>query len=144
MSYTLRDATDADKTWLEELRRAAYRELFDMTCGGWDEQRHQRHFTASWNRGRISIVEKGHDAIGMVQVVSSVDAVEIKEIQIHPQFQGQGYGRRIIRDIVNRARGEDVILSLGLKNEGAYRLYKRLGFQETARTETHIYMKRVS
>jgi len=44
MLYSLRHATDADRAWLEELRRAAYKPLFDATWGDWDEDRHQRQF----------------------------------------------------------------------------------------------------
>jgi predicted GNAT family acetyltransferase len=32
------------------------------------------------------------------------------------------------------------LLLLGLKNEGAYRLYKSLGFRESGRSDTHIHM----
>jgi len=68
--------------------------------------------------------------------------IEIKEIQIRPPSQRQGYGGRILQDIIELAKtgGVDVMLSLGLKNEGAFRLYERLGFRETERSHTHIHM----
>ncbi|MFK7849247.1 MAG: GNAT family N-acetyltransferase [Rhodothermales bacterium] len=143
MKYTLRNATDTDRSWLEQLRRVVYRELFDTTWGGWDEQRHQRHFMASWSEGHISIIETEKGDVGMVQVIKRADLITINEIQINPQFQRQGYGSQVLRGITGSAetKGLDVVLSLGLKNEGAFRLYKRLGFRETERSDTHIHMK---
>ena len=37
--YELRAATPEDVPWLNDLRREAYRELFNLTWGAWDEQR---------------------------------------------------------------------------------------------------------
>lgn len=145
MEYTLRHASHTDETWLDELRRAAYKELFDATWGGWDEHRHQRHFSASLERGQISIIEIKHEPAGMLQVFEEADAVEIGEIQIHPRFQRRGIGRQILLDIIGKAHMLDkcVKLSLGLKNRQAYRLYRSLGFQELTRTDTHIHMSSI-
>jgi hypothetical protein len=43
MRYQLAKASAEDKPWLEQLRRAVYRDLFFETFGSWDEARHLRH-----------------------------------------------------------------------------------------------------
>lgn len=142
MVYTLRASTAKDRVWLEALRRDAYRDLFDQTWGGWDEERHQRHFSACWERGRIQVIETDTSPVGMLQLFETDDAIEIGEIQISPSCQGQGLGTRILRDIIERAQktSKNLTLSTGLKNTGAQNLYRKLGFEETKRTETHVHM----
>lgn len=138
-----RHATDADRAWLERLRRAVYAPLFDATWGGWDEARHQRHFAASWERGGIELVEVDGETIGMIQLRELDDGVEVSEIQILPEHQNQGLGTRLLAEVIERAReqGRDVVLRSGRKNSRAHALFARLGFQETERTETHVHMR---
>lgn len=143
MRYSVRPAKDSDRTWLDELRRAAYEELFNATWGSWDEDRHRRHFAASWERGNINVVEIDGHPIGMIQVLESEDRLEVVEIQIAPESQGTGVGTRLLTDLIARAKNEnrDVVLSTGLMNQGAARLFRRLGFEETGRSGTHIHFR---
>lgn len=142
MKFTLRPAHHADTVWLEDLRRLAYQELFTATWGGWDEARHKRHFAACLQRGNLSIITANGEAVGMIQMFEDDHDLEIGEIQLLPAFQNCGIGRQVLRNIISTAheQGKNVVLSLGLKNEGAYRLYISLGFQEIRRSETHIHM----
>lgn len=141
MHYSLRPAEDSDKAWLEELRRAAYRNLFHATWGGWDEGRHQRHFAESWRQGGIELVEIDGHPVGMIQLMESENQIDVGEIQICPEHQGTGIGTRLLVDVVDRARQQDkdVVLKTGLMNVGAARLFGRLGFEETERSDTHIH-----
>lgn len=143
MTCRLVPTIDADRPWLDELRRAVYHDLFLATWGGWDEDRHARHFQASWERGGIDAVEHEGVRVGMVQLSEHEDAIEIHEIQIHPSFQGRGLGSRLLNDILARVHAEQkkARLSTGLKNTRAVSLYHRLGFVEVETTETHIHME---
>jgi len=142
MSYRLVPALDRDEAWLERLRREAYQELFDATFGGWDEARHLRQFSACWKQGGISIVEVDGVPVGMIQLFERPDGVEVGEIQILPGHQNLGVGSRVLRDIIARSHGQrqTVLLSVGLKNDRAYRLYERLGFKKVASSDTHNHM----
>ena len=143
MAYRLVPTTAEDRPWLDELRRAVYLDLFVATWGGWDENRHSRHFNKCWERGAISAIELDGIRVGMVQLSDQVDAVEIREIQIHPSYQGQGIGTRVLQDTIAQAHAErkKVYLSTGLQNLRAVKLYRRLGFVEVAQTETHYHME---
>ncbi len=143
MEYSLRPSSKSDKDWLDQLRREAYRDLFDATWGGWDEDRHIQHFTNSWEAGSISIIVVNQVPVGMIQLLEADDEVEIAEIQILPDHQNRGLGARAIEDVIESAgkRYKRLSLHLGMKNVGAFRLYERLGFQEVRRSETHIFMK---
>lgn len=142
IEYSLRAATEDDKAWLEHLRRHVYRDLFDATWGGWDESRHLRHFAEFWALGDICLILLEGNPVGVVQVTETDDVIEVNEIQVLPELQNRGVGGRVLGDVIAQAaqRQKQVRLYLGLKNQGALRLYRRLGFVETARSDTHIFM----
>ena len=79
----------------------------------------------------------------MIQLHELEDCVEVGEIQVMPEYQNKGLGTRLLVEVIDRARqqGRDVILSTGLMNSGAHRLYERLGFEETERSDTHVHMR---
>jgi ribosomal protein S18 acetylase RimI-like enzyme len=138
----LRPAAPSDESWLEALRRAVYQELFVTTFGAWDEARHARQWAECWARGHISIVEFAGEPVGMIQLYERPDAVEVGEVQVLPRFQNRGIGSQLLRDTVARAhaRGERVLLAVARNNDGAYRLYLRLGFADVSQSETHNQM----
>jgi ribosomal protein S18 acetylase RimI-like enzyme len=142
MAYQLVPASKIDEAWLERLRRDVYQELFMATFGCWDEARHARQFSECLNRGGISIIESDGVHVGMIQLFDQPDAVEIGEIQIQPSHQNQGIGSRVLKDTIARVHEQrkKVILSVALKNDRAYRLYRRLGFQKVAENDTHNLM----
>ena len=143
MDYRLRPASEADKAWLDVLRREAYRDLFDATWGGWDETRYLDHFSKTWDAGHISVIVVEGCAVGMIQLLESAGEIEVAEIQVLPTWQGYGLGSRVLQDVIDSARehGNRVSLYLGLHNRGALRLYKRLGFQEQERSDSQIFME---
>jgi ribosomal protein S18 acetylase RimI-like enzyme len=142
MKYRLIDASAADEAWLDGLRRRAYADLFTATWDGWDEARHLRHFSQSMRDGQIAIIELDGTRVGMIQLRVDGGTLEIREIQIDPRHQGQGIGTSVLQDVISRASGEgqDVRLSVGLKNERAIRLYERLGFVSVGKSKTHRHM----
>ena len=145
MEYSLRSAEPIDQAWLEKLRREVYRELFNLTWGGWDEQRHQRHFSEFCKDGNIQVIEVHDTLVGVLQIFETEHALNMGEIQISPAYQGQGLGTQVLKDIIRSAKNtsKNVKLATGLKNAKALKLYKRLGFEETHRSETHIHMQYV-
>ena len=142
MKYILIAASPEDEAWLENLRRNAYQELFYATWGGWDEDRHTRHFAECIARGHIFIIEVDRSRVGMIQIFEDANALEVGEIQVQPAAQNHGVGTTVLKDVIARAHMDrkSVRLGVGLKNEKAYRLYERLGFQRVNRTETHNHM----
>ena len=142
--YTLTDASPADTTWLETLRRNVYQELFQLTWGGWDEARHQRHFAACLEQQGISIIHINQSPVGMLQLFEQEAELQIAEIQISPTQQNLGIGTQVLQDITARgdAANKDVRLRVGLQNLKACRLYERLGFVVENTSDTHYRMVR--
>ena len=143
MRYQLTPAGAHDQEWLEQLRRAVYRELFFATWGAWDEARHLRHCAECWERGEIFLIEVDGSRVGMIQLFEHTDTIEVGEIQIEPRHQNRGIGTRLLRDTVARAHAQrkTVALSTGLKNQRAFELYRRLGFRHVGQTDTHYLLE---
>jgi ribosomal protein S18 acetylase RimI-like enzyme len=80
--------------------------------------------------------------VGMIQLFDQPDAVEVGEIQLQSSYQKQGIGSGVLKDVIARVHEQHkkVLLSVALKNEGAYRLYQRLGFQKIGNNDTHNLM----
>ena len=135
--YRLTPTTPGDEAWLDALRRAAYRDLFDATWGGWDEERHRQHLAKSLGLGNIRAIEIDGARVGMLQVFEHADSVKISEIQVDPRHQGRGIGTQVILDVVARAhaQGKKVVLATGLTLPRALALYRRLGVVVVAETE---------
>jgi ribosomal protein S18 acetylase RimI-like enzyme len=142
MSYRMIAALPEDEAWLEDLRRSIYQDLFYATWGGWDEARHIRHFSECIARGHIFLIEVNGERVGMIQIFDETNAVQVGEIQVLSSHQNRGVGTAVLRDVIARAQesNKSVRLSVGLKNDKAYRLYRRLGFHTVERTETHHHM----
>lgn len=64
-------------------------------------------------------------------------------IDLLPRAQGQGYGRKMIEQLLGllqRDGAPGVHLGMSVKNEPAYGFYQKLGFQELIRDPESIYM----
>ena len=101
-----------------------------------------RHFSECISREHISIIELDGVRVGMIQIFDGPNTVEVGEIQVQPNNQNRGVGTAVLEDLIAHAHEnrKSVRLSVGLKNDRAYRLYQRLGFHQVASTETHHHM----
>jgi GNAT superfamily N-acetyltransferase len=134
-SIRLRPATPADSGFCYLLHRAALGDVVH-TLWGWDEtvqrQLHDESFDPS---ATDIIVVDGRDA-GMLILRQNSDGLYLARIELHPGWQGQGLGSRLIRDLHARAtaRGLPLLLDVLAVNTRAHQLYLRLGFHEVTRT----------
>jgi ribosomal protein S18 acetylase RimI-like enzyme len=70
------------------------------------------------------------------------EAVEVNHLQVRREWRGRGVGTALINDSETRAtdRGHRVVaLGVGVENEGAARLYRRLGYKATGVFDTFSY-----
>lgn len=57
----------------------------------------------------------------------------MEDVFVEPSFRGQGWGTKIIKEIIRLARRKGCYKLIGtsrFRNAGAQRLYRRLGFQK--------------
>jgi len=65
---------------------------------------------------------------------------EISGVCTHPDFQGRGLARRLMDKVIQRAmqRGETPCLHVMCHNEGAHRLYLKMGFRDYAVSVSNV------
>jgi ribosomal protein S18 acetylase RimI-like enzyme len=102
---------------------------------GWDEQRQRDYQARSFNPASLQIITAARGDIGMLDVEYRPGEIYISRIEIHPDYQGQGIGTRLISALADEAtaKGQDLVLDVLTVNHRAQALYQRLGFKEVAR-----------
>ncbi len=141
--YELRPAVQADGQFFYRVKRQVLREAVVSTFGAWDEERQREKFFANFvpSTCHVLMVE-GRDA-GMLAVDREADPIYVGGIYLLAEFQRQGLGAAIMREVMGEAaaRGRDVHLQVLLGNPLAKRFYERLGFQATERSDSHTQMR---
>jgi ribosomal protein S18 acetylase RimI-like enzyme len=139
MDVTTRPALASDTDFARQVHHEAYREVVERQYGPWDEERQDRYFQESWHAAVFAIVLCDNVPCGYLCVEDRPADLHVREIVILPGYQGQGIGSTLLRDVIERARQRDVPVRLGTHHVNrAANLYRRLGFREIGRTETHL------
>jgi len=79
------------------------------------------------------VIENAGDLVGHAVMSYAVGECHILNVCIHPEYQRQGLGRRVIERLLEVGQQNAVriaFLEVRLSNTGAYRLYEDLGFTE--------------
>jgi GNAT superfamily N-acetyltransferase len=142
MIVSQRQATETDHEFVRSVHHRAYRELVERQYGPWDEAEADRLFDAAWLSAAHEIVLCDSVACGYCRIERRAEEVFVHELVIDPDFQGRGIGTRIMESVFKDAAKEAVPVRLQtqLLNRAA-NLYRRLGFRERGRTDTHILME---
>lgn len=79
--------------------------------------------------GRMFVLEDDGVKAECVVVESSADTLEIKNIAVHPDYHGKGYGKALIDFIVQRYQGEYSTLQVGTgESPLTIPFYEKCGF----------------
>ena len=143
MNYQLRPAVPEDRDWIYACKAASVRPYVEPIWG-WDEAFQRRDFDGDFGSiGQFSVIEAAGQPIGFLQVLEEKDCVEVAELHLVSDCRGQGIGSSILRRLLNQCRNQGRTLRLGCfkENHRAKALYQRLGFRQTAETETHYVLE---
>lgn len=138
-----RPATDGERELVRSIHHRAYREVIERQYGVWDVAAQDRYFDASWRGAGHEIILSDEKPCGYCWVDERSDEILVRELVIDPEYQDRAIGTRILQDIF--ARSNALVVPVRLRTQILNRaadLYRRLGFRETERTETHILMER--
>ncbi len=142
MPFTTRPAVAADAAFAREAHHGAYRDVVIRQFGAWDEEMQDAYFERSWEGQDREIILRDGVPCGYAGVEFKGDYVHVRELVIHPAYQGQGIGTAFLRGVCAQAAARGVPVKLGVFHQNrAVAFYQRLGFQEFDRTETHILME---
>jgi GNAT superfamily N-acetyltransferase len=138
-----RPAVAEDGDFLFAVFAQTMRTVIEQTWG-WDPAWQRTEFDRRFAAHDASVVEAGGRPIGWLLLERSDESIFIHELQLLPEYQGQGLGTAIVQDIVEQAgrRGVPVELSVVPANPRAQQLYERLGFEVVAIDAPFIRMRR--
>lgn len=105
--------------------------------GPWDNDLHNIENVYLNNRGEFLVGTYEGRLIAMGAVHKTTDErAEIKRMRVHPDFQGRGYGQRILDELEKHALAlgyRALHLDTSVVQFAAQHLYRKNGFTETGR-----------
>jgi ribosomal protein S18 acetylase RimI-like enzyme len=142
MSVTRRPATDSDADFAREAHHKAYHDVVVRQFGAWDESAQDSFFNKDWSSAEHEILLCDGAPRGYVSVEEYPDYIHVRELVVPPEYRGRGIGSSFLSLVLEQATARQVPVRLGVLHENhAASLYRRLGFREYDRTETHILMQ---
>lgn len=142
MEITRRAASREDTAFARETHHLAYRETVERQFGPWDEAQQDTLFQNGWGSTEHEILLCDGVPCGFISVDDFPDYVHIRELVVHPDYQRRGVGTAFLHGLMEIAAARGVPIKLGTFHKNrAVEFYRKLGFTEFDRTETHILMK---
>ena len=136
-----RPATENDLDFLYSLHVATMKEYVDLFWG-WDDEYQESLFRRNYLPASVQIITWDGRDIGMLSVEEREEDVFLRIIEIHPDYQSQGIGTAIIKNMIAHGVDKRKPISLQvLKVNPAKGLYERLGFAVVEETESHYRMR---
>ena len=137
--FILRAMTAADEPFVALVYIASRAEELAVT--GWPEEQKQSflrqqheaqrlHYRQHYEGAEWLIIESGGRPVGRLYRAEWPREIRIMDVSLLPQARGRGIGTRILQDIQQEGatRGKAVSIHVE-KNNPAWRLYARLGFE---------------
>jgi ribosomal protein S18 acetylase RimI-like enzyme len=142
MKITRRAATELDTEFARLVHHRAYRDVVERQFGGWNEHDQDRFFAGDWRDAQFEMILADGVPCGYLCIEERSHDIHVRELLLSPEFQGQGIGTSILREVQERARARHVPVHLGTFHQNrALDLYRRLDFEEIGRTDTHVALE---
>ncbi|OZI58623.1 GNAT family N-acetyltransferase [Bordetella genomosp. 1] len=134
-----------DLSYLLDLRRRTMDAHLEAQGIPHDDAAHMARILYHWEDARLLLID-GQPG-GLLKAYRDTTGSETRwyvvQIQIAPGFQGQGWGERVLRVVLDQADAEGLPVVLDvLKVNPARRLYERCGFVVAGEGEHEYHMRR--
>jgi ribosomal protein S18 acetylase RimI-like enzyme len=141
--HILRPCRAADADFVVALTEAVMRGHSERTWGRFDPDFHRAAFHAAFGRLEHSIIVCDGVEAGYLALDHRADAEYLQWLLLSPAFQKRGIGSGIVAGLIGAARaaGKPVRLRILPVNNGAQRLYERLGFAVTGHDNEFVTME---
>lgn len=138
MKFEFINASQKDKAYLLDLRKLTMVEHLEKSGQFLSDAQHEFRLNDAYDCSHL-IMYSG-ELLGTLKYRENDQAVEIMQLQIHPLFQGQGFGRKILEQVIADSKPKYITLTV-LKENPALLLYKRLGFEITGEDLYEYFMQ---
>ncbi|MBO0764047.1 MAG: GNAT family N-acetyltransferase [Hyphomicrobiaceae bacterium] len=141
MRLSLRPATGDDVPFARALYLDNMREVSQRAGFVWDEARQSADFDARFLASEVNMIVLDGTDIGWMQIAEREAELFLKQFFVHPTHQRRGIGTRLLRELIERARRSQKVVTLGVvKGNPARSLYARQGFHVTGEDAYKVYM----
>ena len=141
-NHTFKQYDPEDHNFVYQTKKIVYQKYVEQNWGEWVEEKQQEMFINFINayKNDIQIILVDDEKIGFWHG-NNIDKnnFELGNICILPNFQGKGIGTKIMQQILENHKTQNIHLQY-FKQNPVERLYKRLGFEKRDETEFHIKM----
>ncbi len=143
-AVTLRPATTADGEFAFRVWKAAMQPYIEATWG-WDDDWQRQHQQEEFGALPYQIIEVSGQPIGTLIVKRTPDHVYLSGLYLLPEHQRQGFGSRILEDLLAEGQAHHLPVRLRVLkvNPQARHLYERLGFVAIDEEEHFIVMEKL-
>ena len=133
--------TEEDKDYFRLLNEHAYRDLVVKQFGFWDASVQSDNFETKWQEQNFQKIYVDDVLIGGIWVQEFQGYHQLREIQLSPDLRNKGFGTRLIKGEIRKAKlaGKKLKLRVLIQNP-AFELYKRLGFVVIETTSEQYHM----
>jgi len=139
MTLSFIQACDNDRAYLLSLRKLTMLEHFEKSGQFLTDSQHAFRLNDAYDC--FYLIYHGDDVIGALKYQEMPDFFEIMQLQIHPNYQGKGFGSKVMHAIIEQAGSKYLTLTV-LKANPAIKLYQRLGFIITGEDEFEYWMRK--
>jgi ribosomal protein S18 acetylase RimI-like enzyme len=100
-------------------------------------------YRAQFPTARFDIVICDGKPVGRLVRAVAGGALHLVDIALAPAMRGHGIGTALLQALMDEARASalPIRLQVAANNDGAERLYRRLGFSQIRRDEAYVTMK---
>ena len=133
-----RRANASDRDYLLALRKLTMVEHLERSGLFLSDEEHAARLDHKYHCSNM-VLHEGQ-VVGTVKFEDTGPEVEIIQIQIHPDYQNRGFGRRVVEQVLDRFRSKTITLKV-LKENPALNLYVRLGFVIVGEDEFEHHMQ---
>ena len=144
LTWHIREATPEDSDSLKKCMESAYT-TYLARMGGARLPPMDADYSSEIKNYPTWVVESEGNILGGLIMVFENDHASVANIAIDPKFQGQGIGGELIRFAESKARennSSELRLTTHVLLEENIRLYRHLGWEETSRDESRVFMKK--
>lgn len=139
LEIKFRRALKTDLKFLLDLRKQTMTPHFIASLLPISEKAHLQRIDYKFEHALI--IEMEDIPIGLLKVDRQHDNIDLIQIQITPNCQGKGVGRKILNDLIKEAIETEKSITLSvLKTNQAKKLYLNVGFKIVGETDNSYLM----
>src|SRR5947209_13410386 len=134
-------ATEADLDELSEMLGELFAQESDFRPNKEKQLRGLRLIFEQPNRGRVFVLRRDGAIVGMINLLFTISTAEggfvvvLEDLVIHKQFQGHGYGSKLLQHAIDFARQKNflrITLLTDRPEKLAQEFFRRHGFHESS------------